>query len=411
MKSARQSAFEALYKICYKGAYSNLEAKSAVDSLGSERAFASRLIYGVLDRMLTLDYILSKACKPPKPKLLVILRMGAYQLYFMDKVTSAAAVDESVKLAKNNGLGYYASFVNAVMHKIDKNRLDLSEIKDKSIRFSVPQPLINMWEKQYGAEATAAFLPRFNDEPSVFAVPNSFKTDAEALAESLKNSGYECEAAGGIIKLASADGIFSSRQFKEGMFFVQDINCNKAVKALGVSRGDTVLDLCASPGGKSFCAAMACGREGRVLSFDIYPERVGLIESGAKRLGIENITASAGDAAVYNAGIPKADKIICDVPCSGFGIAARKPEIRYKDLDSIKELCSLQQRILANAAGYLECGGRLMYSTCTLNKKENEKITAAFLESNDAFKAVEQKTFFPGENGGDGFYYCIIERL
>ena len=106
-----------------------------------------------------------------------------------------------------------------------------------------------------------------------------------------------------------------------------------------------------------------------------------------------------------------ASNVSLNPPCSGFGIAARKPEIRYKDLDSIKELCSLQQRILANAAAYLKRGGWLMYSTCTLNKKENEKITAAFLESNDAFKAVEQKTFFPGENGGDGFYYCIIERL
>lgn len=410
MTEARQTAFNTLYKVFYGGAYSNIALDDALGNLCAGRAFASRLIYGVVERRLTLDYILSLYCKKPKPKLLVILRMGVYQLYFMDKVTSAAAVDESVKLAKANGMGYYASFVNAVLHKINDNRIDIDGIEDLSVRFSVPQNLINMWIKAYGREKVLSFLPFLNDNPPVFAVANLYKTSAAELAKTLQSNGLSSEVHGGLVRMDSAPDLTSLDAFKKGLFHIQDISAYKAVSALKIKDGDTVVDFCAAPGGKSFTASYFAGSSGNVYSYDIYPQRVSLIEKGCERLGITNVSAFVNDASVSIEGVPRADKIICDVPCSGFGTARRKPEIRYKELDSIKELPELQLKILNNASRCLKSGGRLLYSTCTLNKRENEKVADAFLEKHPDFEMKDRKMIFPGNDGGDGFFYCIFER-
>ncbi|HIZ10771.1 MAG TPA: 16S rRNA (cytosine(967)-C(5))-methyltransferase RsmB [Candidatus Eubacterium faecavium] len=410
MTEARQTAFDTLYKVFYGGAYSNIALDDALGNLSAGRAFASRLIYGVVERRLTLDYILSLYCKKPKPKLLVILRMGVYQLYFMDKVTSAAAVDESVKLAKANGMGYYASFVNAVLHKINDNRMDIDGIEDLSVRFSVPQYLINMWIKAYGREKVLSFLPSLNENPPVFAVANLYKTSAAELAKTLRSCGLSCEVHGGLVRMDSAPDLTSLEAFKKGLFHIQDISAYKAVSALKIKDGDTVVDFCAAPGGKSFTASYFAGGRGNVYSYDIYPQRVSLIEKGCERLGISNVSAFVNDASVSIEGVPRADKIICDVPCSGFGTVRRKPEIRYKELDSIKALPELQLKILNNASGCLKSGGRLLYSTCTLNKRENEKVADAFLEKHPDFEMTDRKTIFPGDDGGDGFFYCIFER-
>lgn len=411
MINARQAAFETLYKVCYDNAYSNIAADSILSELSEGRAFAARLVYGVLERLITLDYLIDKFCDKPKPKLRTILRLGAYQLYFMDKVTSAAAIDESVKLAKSNGLQYYSSFVNAVLHKVDCNRIDIDSLSDLSVKYSVPNNLIRMWNKAYGKEKVFDFLPNLNGAPPIFAVPNVNKTNVDSLNSLLLQEGVKCTVCGSIVKITSTSDITGLKSFKEGLFHVQDISCIKAVNALKINEGDTVFDFCAAPGGKSFIASYSAGRLGKVFSFDLHKNRVKLIENSIERLGLHNVEARINDAAVFDSSLGEADKIICDVPCSGFGISRRKPEIRYKELDSVKELPKTQYDILCTSSKYLKHSGRLLYSTCTLNKKENENVVNAFLSNNKGFDICEMKTFFPGEDDGDGFFYCVIERI
>lgn len=411
MISARQAAFETLYKVCFSNAYSNIALDNALSHLSEGRAFAARLVYGVLERLLTLDYIIDKYCDRPKPKLRTILRIGTYQLYFMDKVTPAAAINESVKLAKSNGLAFYSSFVNAVLHNVDKNRIDINSLSDLSLKYSVPEELINMWKKAYGEDNVLHFLPALNGRPSVFAVANINKTNVHELCAVLTDEGVKCAVFGNLVRIDSSADIAGLKAFQDGLFHIQDISCIRAVYALKIAEGDTVFDFCASPGGKSFLASYLTGKNGKVYSFDLHQNRVKLIESSVKRLEISNITAKVNDARIFNEYIGKADKIICDVPCSGYGIVRRKPEIKYRKLDSVKELPVIQSEILRTSAEYLKPGGKLMYSTCTLNKRENENVVYEFLNSRHDFAISEMKTFFPGENGGDGFFYSIIERL
>ena len=411
MISSRRAAFDAIYNVLYNDAYSNIEIDKAIDSLEEGKAFAARLAYGIIERKLTLDYLINQHCSKPKPKVRVILLMGAYQLYFMDKVPASAAINESVKLAKQVGLDYYSKLINAVLHKVDDNRINIDSINNLSVRYSVPQSLINMWKKQYGDEVTLNIIDSVNGRPPIFAVPNFTKTNADALAKKLKDEGIDCEASDDVVIINSSFDIRALKSYQDGLFHVQDYSCFKAIKALNIMQGSVILDICAAPGGKSFTAASLCRDNCEIRAFDIHPHRVELISKGAQRLGYKSISASINDATAYNPDIPIADYIICDVPCSGFGIIRRKPEIRYKELDSVKDLTELQYRILTTSASYLKTGGKLMYSTCTLNKKENEKVVCRFIEENKGYKLVSEHTFIPENNSGDGFYYSIIERL
>lgn len=410
MNDSRNAAFAALYKIIYGGAYSNIAVNNEIEKLQGGKAFAARLIYGVLERRLTLEYLIDKFCKKPKPKVNVLLMLGAYQLKFMDKVPSSAAINESVALAKSKGLGYYGGMINAVLHKIDSLDFDVNALDDLSVKYSVPQNLINMWKKAYGTDAVEAFLPYVNGRPPIYAVPNSKFTDAEELQYELTDCGALCDVFGDVVKIDSVSDIAETAAFKNGLFHIQDLSCYNAVKMLDVKNGETVLDMCAAPGGKSFTASDLAGVGCEIYAYDCYESRVNLIAQGAKRLCLDNIHIAVNDASVYNENIPFADKIICDVPCSGLGTVRRKPEIRYKDLDSIKSLPEFQLKILETSAKYLKKGGRLLYSTCTLNLRENEKVVAAFLNGRNDFNEISSKTFFPNENGGDGFFCAVLER-
>lgn len=408
IKSSRLTAFEILYKIFYDGSYSNLLLESAVKDYGGDKAFVSALVYGVVERKLTLDYFIEKyLSSKPKPKILIILRMGAYQLLFMDKVPSSAAINESVKLAKEIKQDYYTKLINAVLHKIDADR-DIPD--DLSLRYSVPESLINMWIKQYGRENTEKFLPCINEKPPLFAVANSLYTDKDELCYELLDEGVDCEVSGDTVLINSGIDLKKSRAFNNGLFYIEDLSSFNCARALGAMPGETVLDVCSAPGGKAFTLAQSMKNSGSLYAFDLYEHRIGLIKKGAQRLGFSNIKTAVNDAGVFNCNLPKADRILCDVPCSGFGIIRRKPEIRYKELDSIKALPEIQRNILETSARYLKAGGVLIYSTCTLNKKENEKVVEAFLINNKKFNLQYEKTVFPKKNGGDGFYYAVITK-
>lgn len=411
MISSRQIAFETLYGVLYDNAYSNIELDKMLSCIDEGKAFASRLVYGVIERKITLDYIIEKYCKKSKPKVKTILRMGTYQIYFMDKVPASAAVNESVKLAKDNGLSFYSGMINAVLHNIANNIIDINSIDDLSIRYSIPQSLINMLSKAYTQDRVKSFLPYINENAPVFAVPNYIKTDAVGLVSLLKNESINAKVLNDVVIIKTGCNITELDAYKKGLFHIQDLSCFNAVKALDIKAGETVLDVCAAPGGKSFTAASLSRNNAKIYSLDIHKHRVELIKKGAERLGYSSVTADINDACEFNENLPECDKIICDVPCSGFGIIRRKPEIKYKDLDSIKELPDLQFKILDASSKYLKKNGRLLYSTCTLNKRENEKVVESFLDQNSGFVKISEKTVFPGENGADGFYYCVIERV
>ncbi len=408
MKNARLIAFETLHKIFYDSTYSNLAVDNALKDVENDKAFISALVYGVVERKLTLDYYINKyLTSKPKPKVLTILRLGAYQLLFMDKVPNSAAINESVKLTHDIKQDYYSKLVNAVLHKIDDNREDIT---DPSIKYSVPECLINMWTKQYGEEAVHKFLPALNERPPIFAIPNSKFVDASELCYELLDEGIECEVFDDVVLINSSIDFNNSRAFKNGLFYIEDLSSYCCAKALDAKPDDVVIDFCSAPGGKSFTIAQGMNGSGKLYAFDLYEHRAELVKKSANRLELDVIQTGVNDASVYNDHIPKADKILCDVPCSGFGIVRRKPEIRYKDLDSVKTLPALQLEILKTSSLYLKNGGRLIYSTCTLNKKENEKVVTAFLKENPSYTLEYDKTIFPSINGGDGFYFAVLTK-
>lgn len=412
MKNSRLTAFEILYDIEKNSAYSNIALDSAIkDFEPKDKAFISSLVLGVVERRISLEYLIKPYLSgKTKPKVKLILYIGAYQLYFMDKVPSSAAINTSVELASQTGVSYYKNLINAVLHKVDNNRIDINTIDDLSVRYSVPQNLINFWKKMYGDEQCEKILSVINTKPPVFAVPNKKYVDAEELSYELLNSGVDCDAEGELVKINSSFNLSALKPFKDGLFHIQDKSSFECAKALDAKAGDTVLDICSAPGGKAFTIAEDMNNCGEVYAFDIYEHRVGLIKSGAERLGLDIIDARVNDAEVLSESIPSADKILCDVPCSGFGIIRRKPEIRYKELDSVKELPALQLKILETSSAYLKDNSRLVYSTCTLNKRENENVVRAFLDNHSEFKLIKEKTIFPSEDGGDGFYFAVLEN-
>ncbi len=412
MKSARLCAFEVLDSVIRNNAYSNIAADKSAEELSSaDRAFVSQLVFGVIERRLTLDYIINEyLTQRTKPKVKIILYIGAYQLYFMDKVPASAAVNETVKLCDETGNGFYKPLVNAVLHKIDSNRIDIDSLENEEVKYSCPQSLINMWKKQYSEETAWDILNTVNVIPPVFAVPNTLFLDSDELIYELMLEGVECEKAGAIVKIVSPLNIAKSKAFERGLYHIEDMSSYLCATALNAKEVNTVIDVCSAPGGKAFTIAESMNGKGKVYALDLHEHRVELIKQGAARLSLENIISFVNDALVFNPELPEADRILCDVPCSGFGVIRRKPEIRYKDLDGIKELPEIQYGILSTSSKYLKDGGRLIYSTCTLNKKENEKVVERFLKENPAFKLIDSKTVIPSPDGGDGFYYAVTEK-
>lgn len=438
MKSARQIAFEVLLKIHRDGAYSNLAVDSAI-SAGSEldgrdSAFVTALVYGTLDRLISIDYNLSLYLTQPmkklKPELLVILRMGTYQILFMDKVPDSAAVNESVKLAKDNKSAFAASLVNAILRKVCTNGFVVpDESTDRfermGIEYSCPAWMLKMWTEAYG-EDNAAALAKAALEPSrVIVRVNTVLTDTASLIERLAADGVNAERSPidpDALILSGCGSVDRLDAFREGLFHVQDFASQLCCRALDPQPGETVFDLCSAPGGKAFTCAERMNGTGKVFAFDIYQSRVDLIRKGAERLQLKNVTPYLSDASIFNVNYGEADRVLCDVPCSGLGIIRRKPEIRAKNSAELENLPELQYRILCNARRYLKPGGRMVYSTCTLNPAENEKVCNRFLSECREFKSVpalpELDRSMPGDylslmphiNGTDGFFIAVFER-
>ncbi len=431
MKTARQTAFEILNKIQRDNSYSNLLLDVALEKSSLEqkdRAFASILVYGVIERMITVDFELSQYLKQPlkklKPQVLTVLRLGAYQLLFMDKVPHSAAINESVKLTKANGVSFASGLVNAVLRKVSAN--GLTETDDWSVKYSVPEWLCDFWIDAYGRENAEELLKSSFGSAETTLRVNTLKTTPDDLIAYLADEGISAEKCNikDALTVTNGGALHKTKAYSDGLFHVQDIASQLCCNALDVKKNETVLDICSAPGGKSFTVAELMNNSGELYSFDIYGHRLKLIKDGANRLGITNIKFKENDGAVHNPQIKIADKILCDVPCAGLGVIRKKPEIRYKKLDEVDKLPDLQYSILCISSRYLKEGGTLVYSTCSLNPDENENIIKRFLSEHKNFESVrvlpdlprhaentDYISLMPHIHNCDGFFISAIKKI
>lgn len=422
MKNARFVAAKALVGVEAEGGYSNLVLKNAFSEYGlspADRSLAAALFYGTLDRKITVDYILNgllkKGIKSVKPFTAAVLRISVYQLLFMDRIPESAAVNEAVKLIKGSREQYNAGLVNAVLRNLIRNGADLPEGEDTaalSIRYSCPERIIESFCEDYGRENAIRIIKASLEEPPVTLRVNTIRVTPARLCEILGGEGVEAKEIPDEDAVAVSGGIdiASLESYRQGLFFVQDLACQRSIKKLDPKAGERILDLCAAPGGKSLTAALLMKNQGEIKAFDLYEKRAELISRSAERMGLSCISTDCADAEIFNPRLGKFDAVICDVPCSGLGVLRRKPEIKYKDFgeSELVPLEAAQRKILDNAAKHTAAGGRLIYSTCTLRKAENEEQIKSFLDRNGTFAVQYEHTYFPFIDGTDGFYCAIL---
>ena len=414
-----------------------LAARIGRDSLSpQDAALATRLVYGVLQNRMLLDFYLSAYCSQSlehlQPPLADILRLGAYQILFLDKVPDSAAVNESVNLAKRAKRGQASGLVNAVLRKVAQNKDALPQVPEKdeisflSVTYSHPKWLVKRLLALLGREETEAFLRQDNETAPLTAQVNTLKTTAEDLTDELTAAGISVRPhpwVSGCLELSGTGNLTALPAFCEGRFFVQDAAARLVTDAAGLQPGSRVIDVCAAPGGKSFSTAIAIGDKGDILSCDLHENKLRRIGEGAARLGLSCIrTAVADGREPHPEWAESADAVLVDAPCSGLGIIRKKPDIRYKKPDDLLMLPVLQTAILANAASYVKAGGCLIYSTCTILPEENEQVTDTFLAEHPDFSRESmslpepadgtsgQVTLWPQRHGTDGFYICRMKR-
>ena len=430
--SPRSIAMHLLMRTEQDGAYSNLILDTVFvrENLSQrDRAFVAALFYGVLERDLTLDFIISRLCgdKGIESAVRRALKIGLYQLLYMDGVPDSAAVNESVKLAGHSGKG----FVNGVLRSFIRSgkTVDFSGLEGNSrlsAEYSCPEWLVELWTGCYGREAAEEIMKSSLGRPPLYIKANDVRYNADIVSAELEKDGVTAEkvkAADNCLAIKGAGGVENLKAFHKGMFHVQDISSQLCCKLVRPAFNGTVIDLCAAPGGKSFTMAQIMRNRGRLIACDMYELKVHTLKSGAERLGLSIIDAVQNDAKVFNGEFPEADNVLCYVPCSGLGVIRRKPEIKYKPPHSIEGLQKTQLQILETSARYVKQGGILAYSTCTLNKAENEDVTDSFLQEHTEFAPYLQNvdlhgvkfdgyrhTFLPGIAGGDGFYVALFKK-
>ncbi len=434
--SARQTALEVLLRCRKKDGWSNGLLKSQIQHDGLDKrdaALATRLVYGVIQNRGLLDFycqqVLTGKLKNLRPVVRDILHLGLYQIKMMDKIPQSAAVNESVELAKRYCAKQpqAAGLVNGVLRNAAA-KTDWQEPADLATKYSHPAGLVKLFESYVGIEQLEPMLLANNAAPDTVVQVNTGKTTPEALLAQLAAEGVEAKAHSWMkncLVLSGTGSIEALPSFRQGLYYVQDAAARLAVDCARIPAGDfLVTDCCAAPGGKSFAAALALGGRGRIVSGDIHEHKVALMEKGAARLGLTNIHPRRFDAAEFDPELEnRVDYAIVDVPCSGYGIIRKKPDIREKDPDTMQELPKLQLEILNNQARYVRPGGVLIYSTCTLVRRENEGVVEKFLKANRDFalEPLELPQPFPANTTGmlrlipgaydtDGFFIARLRR-
>ncbi len=437
MSGARRTAVEALIHQ-EKAGYSNLVLDGRLRRsglTGRDKAFCTAIFYTVLEHQITLDWQLRQCLNRPvarlDPPVRAVLRAGLAQIVYM-QVPPAAAVNESVTLVRQLGCSSAAGLVNAVLRRAPSQDPAGAKFPSRaarlSVQYSVAEPIVRLY--------LAGYPTRTEDLLRSFAAPcretalrvNTLRTTPEQLAGRLAAEGTPCRPGplpGSL--LAVFDGSpAQSAAFAEGLFHVQGLSSQLAALSLDARPGQKVLDLCAAPGGKSLLLAQQMGDSGTLYSRDASEGRVSLLRQALERCGVQCADTACADAAIWQPELARADRVLCDVPCSGLGILRKKPDLRYKALADLPALCVLQAKILDTAARYVKRGGRLVYSTCTLNPQENEYQIEQFLSGEEGarFRLVDPfcrparradgpfgMTIFPDETGFDGFFIATLERL
>ncbi len=432
--NARRQALSLLCEWEEKRTYINLVLTRDGKENDPDRAFLTALLYGTVERCVTLDYHLGVIARRSMSELLPhtrnLLRLGAYQILYLSGVPDFAAVNETVKLAENRG---EASLINGVLRSLVRQK-DALALPDRaknparylSLRDSFPLPLVRHFIGEYTEQRADDLLFAFAKQAPLTLRINTLRTTRAAYLDELNVRGIAAHPAEnspvGVTLDASVDPV-RLYGFAEGLFFVQDEASQIASLALDAKEGERVLDLCACPGGKSFGAAISMQNRGQIDAFDLHESKLPLIADGAKRLGLSILHTAAADAEVPNPDREQHyDRVICDVPCSGLGVLRKKPDLRYRDLSVLTTLPPLQAKILANAAAAVKRGGVLVYSTCTLAHAENKGQIERFLETHSDFRLTPFRVgslasldgmleLAPDTHGTDGFFIARLTRI
>ena len=425
MGDPRKIAYDVLVRCASAEQYSNIALDTAIkrsDLTPPDRGLLTALVYGVIERQITLDAIIDGLCERGSaditPDVRTLLRLGLYQLAYLDRVPDHAAVNETVNMAGKRSRG----FVNAILRAFIRSGKEIpipqkeeDPIRYLSVKYSFCESLCECFVAAFGLLRTEELFAAFGEHPDLTLRTNTLRITREELIAKLEEQGIHAlptkESDTGI-RVCDRSPVTELYGFGEGLFFVQDEASQLCVKALEAQAGMRVMDACACPGSKSFGAAIDMQNEGSVLSCDLHKNKLSLVESGAARLGISILQIAERDARNTNEEWIKAfDRVLCDVPCSGFGVFAKKPELRYKDPALSAALPDIQLAILKSASSYVKVGGKLVYSTCTLLPSENEENVARFLKENNDFVLIEQRTLYPDIDGTDGFFYAVMERV
>lgn len=432
--NVRAAAHRALLRTARDGKYINLELDAALSRTtlsSADRSLFTALVYGTCERTLTLDlqieYLTGRDTSKLDIETLTALRLGLCQLLFMDRIPPHAAVNETVAVspARSRGL------VNACLRRCVREgaRLHLPDADTDSAEYlsaanSVPLPIVEGWISDYGTLAPA-LCESANRRPPVTLRVNTLKIDAQTLLERLTGAGTAAAinpVCPDMIDVEPGASVTELYGYADGLWFVQDAASRIAVAASGASAGHTLIDVCSAPGGKSFSAAIDMKNEGEIHAFDLHHNKLSLIRSGAGRLGITILDTDARDGRVPDGDLfDRADTVLCDVPCSGLGVIAKKPDIRYKEMGDIARLPEIQSQILSASSAYVRPGGVLLYSTCTLRRAENDRVADDFLRTHTNFEAAPFTVFgidapsgtltlTPPQHGTDGFFIAKFRK-
>ncbi len=437
----RRAAADILFKVYKNGAYLNEELNNLRRNRtlsNADMRFVNEVTNGVIKYKLRLDYIIGKnssvKVKKIAPYILAILECAVYQIIFMDRVPESAAVNEAVKLTKTKNLSRSSGFVNGVLRSVASSYDDVDYPKTKaeylSVYYSYPMWLVEHWIEEFGVERTEALLNAFEQRADIVLRCNLLRTDVQKLIESLNNDGCAAEVFSKVgfhinylAQCSQINDIIGLNSYQDGWFYVQDFAAALTVEALDPKPGMTVMDMCAAPGGKTTHMAEKMNNMGRIFAFDIHSHKIDTINENASRLGIDIISAECGNSAQFDIRFEAvADRVLVDAPCSGLGVLRRKPDIKYsRSLDDIYQLADTGYAILENSAKYVKPGGILVYSTCTIERGENDVVTDRFLAKHPEFKKVALDicdrendgsiTLYPDTDGCDGFYICKMQRV
>ncbi|MCI9074550.1 MAG: 16S rRNA (cytosine(967)-C(5))-methyltransferase RsmB [Dorea sp.] len=429
MVNDRELVLEILLAVDRDGEYSHIALRNVLDNHQyldkSERAFITRVTEGTLEHRIELDYMIDQFSKVKtakmKPVIRWIIRSGVYQLKYMDSVPASAACNEAVKLTVKRGFGGLRGYVNGVLRSISRN-LEQIVYPDRedvrkwlSITYSMPEWILDRWLAEYDKETVEAMLRDFLREKPVSARCNLSRISREELAERLEKEGVRVsldpELSCGL-KLCGFDHLGALEAFQEGLFMVQDISSMRVTEWAEPEAGDYVIDVCAAPGGKALHMADKLNGTGFVEARDLTEYKTELIWDNIRRCRMTNINAMSRDAAAYDeASKEKADILIADLPCSGLGVLGRKTDLKYKLTPKAQEsLVKLQREILSAVNPYVKPGGKLLYSTCTIDRRENEENARWFTDTFPEFEKVREKQFLPGIDEGDGFYIAQFRK-